>query len=117
MGLLRLHPLGMAAHDEPGTDGQESNATAESQKINSVGNAESDHFLECRHDQGHHDDVGEIVLEALEAVDGQEIVVLLLFTVMSGIEVGDHELIDSVAKDQQSNTDHEIINTANHLSN
>ena len=107
----------MASDDEPGTDGHQRDATAERQKINSVGNAETDHFLESRHDQGNHDDVGEVVLETFKAVDGQKIVVLLLVTVMPRIEVRDHELIDPVAEDQQGNADHEVINTADHLSN
>ena len=109
--------LGMAADDEPGTDGHQSNATTEGQKIESTGDIESDHFLESSHNQGHHDDVGEVVLEAFQAVDGQKIVVLLHFTVMPWIEIRNHELIDSITEDQQSNADHEIINTANHLSN
>ena len=112
-----MHSFGMAADNEPGTDGHQRDATAERQKIKSVGNAETDHFLESRHDQGNHDDVGEVVLEAFQAVDGQKIVVLLFVAVMSRIEVRDHQLVDPIAEDQQGNADHEVINTADHLSN
>ena len=72
-----MHPFGMAADDEPGTDGHQGDATAERQQINSIGNTETDHFLESRHNQGNHDHVGEVVLEAFKTVDGQTGVTLV----------------------------------------
>ena len=107
----------MAANDQPGTEREHRDAAAERQELQRVIDFEVDHLLESGNNQSHNNDVGEIVLQAFQAADREQIGVLLINTFMTGVQVSNHELIDAISKNQQSNTDHEVIHTSNHLSN
>ena len=73
-------------------------------------------FLECGDDETHNNHVGQVVLQALKTVDRKDVGVLFCASFKTGIQVGDHQFINAVAKDQQSDTDDEVINASHHLS-
>jgi len=57
------------------------------------------------HDQGDHDHFGELLIQAIERLDVEQVSPHRGGFLLARIDVGDHQLVDPIAKDQQRNAD------------
>ena len=70
----------MASTNQPCTEGQRGQRAKHRQKISGVVHLEADGLFERRNNQAHNNHIGQIVLQALEAVHLENVGVLLFAT-------------------------------------
>ena len=68
----------VASNNQPSTEGQHGHGATQRQQISGVVHLEADGLFECRNNQAHNNHIGQIVLQALEAVHRGNACVLLL---------------------------------------
>ena len=74
----------VASNNQPRTEGQHGHGATQRQKISGVVHLEADGLFECSNNQAHNNRIGQIVLQALEAVHRENVGVLLFATPRRG---------------------------------
>ena len=77
----------VASNNQPSTEGQHGYGATQRQQISGVVDLEADGLFECRNNQAHNNHIGQIVLQALEAVHRENVGVLLFATLQAWIKV------------------------------
>ena len=77
----------VASNNQPSTEGQHGHGATQRQQISGVVHLEADGLFECRNNQAHNNHIGQIVLQALEAVHRENVGVLLFATLKAWIKV------------------------------
>ena len=82
----------VASNNQPSTEGQHGHGATQHQQISGVVHLEADGLFECRNNQArnnqaHNNHIGQIVLQALEAVHRENVGVLLFATLQAWIDV------------------------------
>ena len=77
----------VASNNQPSTEGQHGHGATQRQKISGFVHLEADGLFECSNNQAHNNRIGQIVLQALEAVH-RENVGVLLFATPPGVDQG-----------------------------
>ena len=77
----------VASNNQPSAEGQHGHGATQRQQISGVVHLEVDGLLECRNNQAHSNHIGQIVLQALEAVHRENVGVLLFATFQAWIKV------------------------------
>ena len=77
----------VAADDQPGAEGQHRHRATQGEQISGIFHLKANRLLECRDDQPNDNHVGEIVLQALQAVHRKDVGVLLGLSLVTGIKV------------------------------
>ena len=77
----------MASNNQPSTEGQHGHGATQRQRISGVVHLEADSLFECRNNQAHNNHIGQIVLQALEAVHLENVGELLFATLQAWIKI------------------------------
>ena len=77
----------VASSNQPSIEGQHGHRATQRQEISGVVHLEADGLFECRNNQAHNNHIGQIVLQALEAVHRENVGVLFFATLQAWIEV------------------------------
>ena len=71
--LIELSSVFFDLADQPGTQSQHQHPCAKHQQLRGCADLEIHHQFERGHDQGNHDHFGELLLQAIERLDGEQI--------------------------------------------
>ena len=77
----------VGSNNQPSTEGQHGHGAAQRQQISGVVHLEADGLFERCNNQSHNNHIGQIVLQALEAVHREDVGVLLFATLQAWIKV------------------------------
>ena len=103
--------------DQPAAEGQHQHTTAVLQQLGDGVHLNAHHGFESGHDQGHNDHFGELLFEGVQRIDVEQIAPEVGGILLAWIDVGDHQFVNAIAKDQQGDADQVVVNSSHHFSN
>ena len=116
-GEAKTDPVSVlaGATDQVGAEGEHQNTGAVLKEFRDGVHFKTHHHLESGDNQSNDDDFCELVFERIQRVDIEQIASFLRVVLLTNIDIRDDQFINSIAKNQQSNSNQLEINPAHDL--